>query len=97
MAIKLTNRQKEEVATKGFVVDVLSSEMSGLETRLDEKLEQKFDKFSREFHRHVKSLTEEYQRRTNDVIENFEGNFFDLKNRVDRNENRLDRVESKVF
>lgn len=113
MSIKLSEQERGEIATKGFVVDTLEAFGYRLESRLesrleekleeklekklDEKLEEKFTKFSNEFYIHVQALMEDNRSSIRALVEKYDHDHENLGKRVDITENRLDRIESKIF
>lgn len=86
----LSHKEREEVATKGFVLDVVGSLEVSLDEKIDQKLEKKFQEFSKEFHNYILCLMEDNRRNIDAIIENFRGDHRNL-------ETRVEKLESEVF
>ena len=88
MKINLSKKQREEVATKGFVADVLDEKLSQYVTK--DYLKNEFTLFRKEFRkeinsdfeRHVGALMESNQDAIMMVIEAFQNRFEQIENRL---------------
>ena len=93
-SVKLSKSQREEVATKGFVVDLMFELEIGLESRLEAKLEAKFQRYVgalMEDNRHQIGQVIDYIKMSNERLDRRTGK---LEDWLSNHEDRLGKLET---